>query len=988
MMQDLFLQLKKNISGEVRFDAVSRVLYSTDASIYEIEPLGVVLPRTRQDILVAMQICAEHQVALIARGGGTSQTGACLGRGVILDCSKYMQRVLEINREEMWARVEPGVVVDELNAELRAHGIMFAVDVSPANRANIGGMCGTNAGGSRSIVYGKMVDNVNALKVLFADGRIADARALSNQELKSKLTLENLEGEAYRALTGIAAQHRGEIEKRFPQIQRRVGGYNLDEFIKPQPFNLAKILIGSEGTLAVTLEAQLKLVPRPKHTAVDVIHFKNVQEALQAAPLILPLAPSQVELADKVLLDMTRGQIEYARRMTRFVQGDPGALLVVEFFGESETECKDKIEKLEETMSRARTGYAFTRALDIESQQNILAVRKSGLGLLLGMKGDHKPIAFVEDSAVAPEHLAEYIRRFDEIVRAHNTRAAYYAHASVGLLHIRPLINLKQVTEIEKMHSLARAISDLVMEYGGAISGEHGDGLLRSEFIEKIFGAQLYGAFKKLKHTFDPKNLLNPGKITDAQTMVENLRLGANYRARPVKTFFSFAREGGFDRAIEMCNGNGECRKRLTGTMCPSYMVTREEKHSTRGRANALRAAISGHLPGDALTSKEMFDVLDLCLECKGCKAECPSNVDMAKLKYEFLAQYHARHGVPLRAWLFGNIATLNKIGSLFAPVSNWVMQSRGSHWALEKFVGIDARRSLPPFARQTFAQWFKSRPDIRAQEKKQVALFNDTFVNFNYPEIGRAAVKVLETLGYEVILADAGRKCCGRPMISKGLIEPAKSTAAWNVAALARYAERGIPILGLEPSCLLTLRDEYPDLVDDPRAATVAANAFLIEEFLCREMDAGNSVIASAFALLSVNSAKQSPRLGMEIASSRKSLLAMTKTAPRKILFHGHCHQKAIVGSAPSLRVMRSLPNVQVTEIDSGCCGMAGSFGFEKEHYEISQAIGERRLFPQIRKEPESEIVAAGVSCRQQIAHATGRRARHLVEILADELP
>ncbi|MBI3913083.1 MAG: anaerobic glycerol-3-phosphate dehydrogenase subunit C [Chloroflexi bacterium] len=976
-MQDLILQLQKHTSGEVRFDRISRVLYSTDASIYEIEPLGVVLPRTRDDVRATLQICKEHQVEVIARGGGTSQTGASLGRGVILDCSKYMKRVLEINRAEMSARVEPGVVVDELNAELRAHGIMFAVDVSPANRANIGGMCGTNAGGSRSIVYGKMVDNVHALTVLLADGHIADARALSKAELASKLTLENLEGNAYRAVMGLSAKHRDEIEKRFPKIQRRVGGYNLDEYIKPQPFNLSKILIGSEGTLAVTLEAQLKLAPRPQHTAVVVIHFKTVPEALQAAPLILPLGPSQVELADKVLLDMTRGQIEYARRMARFVQGDPGALLIVEFFGDSEAECKDKLVKLEETMARAHTGYAFTRALDAKSQQNILAVRKSGLGLLLGMKGDRKPIAFVEDSAVAPEKLAEYIRRFDEIVRAHDTSAAYYAHASVGLLHIRPLIDLKQVTEVEKMRSISRAISDLVMEYGGAISGEHGDGLSRSEYTEKIFGAELYGAFQELKHTFDPQNLLNPGKITNSQTMIENLRFGSDYRARPVKTHFSFAREGGFDRAIEMCNGNAECRKRLTGTMCPSYMVTLEEKHSTRGRANALRAAIRGHLPGDALTSKEMFDVLDLCLECKGCKAECPSNVDMAKLKYEFLAQYLARHGVPLRTWLFGNIALLNQIGSRFAPISNWVMQSRVSHWMLEKLAGIDARRSLPPFQRQTFARWFKSREGWQPSRtgrarngqhgcppthtKKQVALFNDTFVNFNYPEIGRAAVKVLEALGYEVILAE--RKCCGRPMISKGLIEPAKANAAWNVAALARYAEQGIPIVGLEPSCLLTLQDEYPDLVDDPRAATVAANAFLFEEFLCREMDAG--------------------RVPSPITWEREGM-----RAPRKFLFHGHCHQKALVGSAPSLRVLRALPNVQVTEIDSGCCGMAGSFGFEKEHYEISQAIGERRLFPQIRQEPQAEIVTAGVSCRQQIAHATGRRARHLAEVLADALP
>ncbi len=980
-MQDLILQLRKNIAGEVRFDPISRVLYSTDASIYEIEPLGVVLPKTRADIIATLQICNEHHVPIIARGGGTNQTGACLGRGVILDCSKYMKRVLEVSPEEMWARVEPGVVVDELNAELRSLGIMFPVDVSPANRANIGGMCGTNAGGSRSIAYGKMVDNVNALKVLFADGRVADTHELSPDEFESKLSLEHMEGEAYRMVARLVEQNRDQIEKRFPKIQRRVGGYNLDEFIKSQPFNLTKILIGSEGTLAVTLEANVKVVPRPKHTALDVIHFRTVMEALQVTPFILPLGPSQVELADKVLLDMTREQIEYARRMARFVQGDPGALLVVEFYGESKTECQDKIKKLEETVMRAHTGYAFTRALDVESQQNILSVRKAGLGLLLGMKGDRKPIAFVEDTAVSPANLADYIRRFDEIIRAHDTTAAYYAHASVGLLHMRPLIDLKQITEIEKMRSLSEAVCELVLEYGGAMSGEHGDGLVRSEYNERVFGSELYGAFKELKRAFDPKNLLNPGKITDSQKMTENLRFGAKYRARQVKTHFSFAREGGFDRAIEMCNGNAECRKSLTGTMCPSYMVTLEEKHSTRGRANALRAAINGHLPAEALTSEKLYDVLDLCLECKGCKSECPSSVDMAKLKYEFLAQYHARHGVPLRAWLFGSIATLNQIGAMFAPVSNWVMQSRILHWALEQFVEIDARRNLPPFARQTFAQWFQSHLTLRelssshqqfrrSAQRKQVVLFNDTFVNFNYPEIGRAAVKVLEASGYQVILA--AKKCCGRPMISKGLIRQAKKNAALNVAALARYVELAIPIVGLEPSCLLTLRDEYPDLVDDPRAAQVAANAFLIEEFLCREMDEEAGIFAN-------EATPPSP--------SRMNWGKVEVRVPRKLLFHGHCHQKAIVGSAPSLRVLRALPNVEVTEIDSGCCGMAGSFGFEKEHYGLSQAIGERRLFPQIRKEPEAEIVAAGVSCRQQIAHATGRRAKHLIEIIADSL-
>ncbi|MCW5882322.1 MAG: anaerobic glycerol-3-phosphate dehydrogenase subunit C, partial [Anaerolineae bacterium] len=926
--------------------------------IYQIHPLGVVLPKTRQDVLTTLQLCAEHGVPLIARGGGTSQTGACLGRGVILDCSKYLKRVLEVNRDEGWALVEPGVVPDELNAELQPHGLMFAVDVSPANRANIGGMCGTNAGGSRSLIYGKMIDNVLGMEVALADGRVVEARDLSEAELTAKLQRDNLEGAAYRTIAELAQEHQAEIQARYPKVQRRVGGYNLDEFIKPQPFNLARLLVGSEGPLALTLAARLKLTPRPKRTALAIVHFHTVNEALEAAPFILTHHPSQVELMDKVLMDMTRQQPQYGRRMG-FVQGDPGALLSVEFFADTEAELKSKLARFEADLTRARCGYAVVVALNPAQQADILAVRKAGLGLLLGMQGDAKPIAFVEDTAVPPERLAEYIRRFDQIIRAHGTSAAYYAHASVGLLHIRPVIDLKRAGDVERMRSIAHAVTDLVLEYGGAISGEHGDGLSRSEFNARVFGSTLYQAFQTIKHVFDPESVLNPGKITNAQRMEENLRYagrhGQPYTSQPVKTYFSFTREGGFDRAIEMCNGNGECRKRLSGTMCPSYMVTLEEKHSTRGRANLLRAAINGDLPADALTSPDLYDALDLCLECKGCKADCPSNVDMAKLKYEFLAHYHARHGTPLRARLFGHIATLNRLGTAFAPVSNWVAGSRPARWALDRWLGVDARRRLPPFARTTFAQWFQRRRHPRATTARpQVALFNDTFVNYNYPQIGQAAVRVLEAMGYAVILAE--KRCCGRPMISKGLMEAARANARWNVAALARYAEQGIPVVGLEPSCLLTLRDEYPDLVDDPRAEAVARNAFLFEEFVLREL---------------------------EQAPDRLALVPAT----RPILFHGHCHQKALVGSGPSLRVLRMIPGAQVTEVDSGCCGMAGSFGYEKEHYDLSLQIGRRRLLPAVEKALGSEIVAAGVSCRQQILHATGRQARHLAEILANAL-
>ncbi|HEU5395050.1 MAG TPA: anaerobic glycerol-3-phosphate dehydrogenase subunit C, partial [Candidatus Methylomirabilis sp.] len=537
-----------------------------------------------------------------------------------------------------------------------------------------------------------------------------------------------------------------------------------------------------------------------------------------------------------------------------------------------------------------------------------------------------------------------------------DTTAAYYAHASVGCLHIRPIIDLKQEPEVEKMRSIAEQVSDLVLEFGGAMSAEHGDGLARSCWNEKMFGPTLYKAFQEVKGAFDPHGMMNPGKIVNAPPMTENLRYGPRYRARQVRTHFSFGREGGFDRAVELCNGAGVCKKKLEGTMCPSYMVTREEEHSTRGRANALRAALSGHLPAEALTSHRMYEVLDLCLECKGCKAECPSNVDMAKLKYEFLAHYYAAHGTPLRARLFGHIAALSRLGCALAPVSNWMLASAPARFALERLVGVDRRRRLPPFARPTFARWFAARNGAAPQgERKSVVLFNDTFMTYNYPEIGRAAVALLEAAGFHVVLAE--KRCCGRPMISKGMVEQARANARYNLEQLAPYAEAGMPIVGCEPSCLLTFRDEYPDLLEDARAERLARHVFLIEEFLLDLHERGE--------------------------------LPLTfRPAAGEILFHGHCHQKALVGSAPSLKVLRLLPGVRVTEVDSGCCGMAGSFGYEREHYDISQAIGARRLFPAVQAAgPETEIVAAGISCRQQIAHATGRRARHLVEVLAAAL-
>ena len=962
-MDDLIRDLQKRIAGELRFDDMAKVLYSTDASIYEIEPLGVVIPRTADDLLAAVEVCGRHGTAILPRGAGTSLCGQSIGRAVILDLSKYLNRVLEVNVEERWARVQPGVVLDELNAQLLSHGLWFAPDVSPSNRATLGGMIGNNSSGARSIVYGRTGEHVLEMSVVLPDGQTLATRSLSDADFGRVLASETREGGLCRTLHRLVTTHRNEILARYPKILRRVGGYGLDEFVDGKPFNLSRILVGSEGTLATTLDAKINLEPRPKATqiALMVVHYRTMTDALESTTEILTTGPTAIELADKYILDLTRKSLEYARQMS-FVQGDPGALLFVEYYGETREELTDKLDRLQARLTRQGIGTAFTRAVTPEEQQRIWKVRKAGMALLLGMIGDRKPIAGIEDTAVAPERLAEYLKRLDGIVRSHGAEAAYYGHASVGCIHVRPILDLKRDPEVEKLRAIAEQVSDLVMEFGGAMSAEHGDGLARSCWNEKLFGPTLYRAFRELKAIFDPRGIMNPGKIVDAPPMTANLRYGGRYKARQVKTFFRFAREGGFDRAVEMCNGAAVCKKKLEGTMCPSYMVTLEEEHSTRGRANALRAAINGHLPAEALTSPRMYEVFDLCLECKGCKAECPSNVDMAKLKYEFLAQYYARNGTPLRARLFANIEKLNRLGCACAPLSNWVASSAPARWLFARLFGIHANRQLPPFARETFPRWFAkrygrrgTRPTTGSSTRGQVVLFSDTYTTYNYPALGQAAVKVLEAAGFEVILAD--KKCCGRPMISKGLLQRARENAAYNVDRLYRYAEQGIPIVGLEPSCVLTFRDEYPDLIDDPRAERLAKGTFLIEEFLLGLQEQG--------------------RLSLPFRPRATS-----------ILLHGHCHQKALVGSSPSLQVLRLLPEARVEEVDSGCCGMAGSFGYEKEHYEMSLAIGDRRLFPAIKaKGPEWEVVAAGVSCRQQIAHGTGRRAKHLVEVLADAL-
>jgi FAD/FMN-containing dehydrogenase/Fe-S oxidoreductase len=941
-MSELARELAETIEGEVRFDRYSRLLYSTDASIYQIEPLGVVIPKHRDDVEQTVRLAAKAGVPVLPRGGGTSLAGQAVGEAVILDLSKYMNRVLELNIPERWVRVQPGIVQDGLGAYLNLHGVRFGPETATSNRANLGGMIGNNSAGARSLIYGKTVDNVLSVRAILADGSEAVFGPVWRRDLESKTSGDSLEARIYREALGLAEEHRAEIQKRYPRIPRRVSGYNLDELLDPDEVNLAKLIVGSEGTLATVVEAKLELVPLPAATGLAVLHFEGLLPALETGFEALDLGPSAVELVDEMVLDLARQSLEYSRRLS-FVQGEPKALMVIELNGDSESEVVAKLDELESRLGRRC--QAVVRVLDKAAQANVWKVRKAALPLLLGLPGDHKPIAFVEDTAVAPERLSEYVRRFNEVLASHQTVGSFYAHAGAGCLHIRPLVNLKEGSEVQKMRELAEDISNLVLEFGGAMSGEHGDGLARSHFNEKLFGPELYQAFQKLKAAFDPQGIMNPGKVVNAPPMTENLRYGETYQTIQLPTVFPYKREGGFARAVELCNGAGVCRKKLEGTMCPSYMVTQDEEDSTRGRANALRAVLDGRLEPSELTGERLFRVMDLCISCKGCKAECPSNVDMARLKSDFLALYYRANRRPLRDRMFSQVEAMGRLGVAAAPLSNWLARNLLFRWALERWAGIDRRRSLPPFARQSFADWFLNREVPSSGDRKKVVLFHDTFMNYNDPEIGIAATRLLEAAGFDVMLA--AKRCCGRPAISKGMLREARSLAEANVEILYPYVQEGHAIVGCEPSCLLSLRDEYPDLVPGPESEAVAKASFLIEEFLGR---------------LTIDFPK----------------------APKEILVHGHCHQKALSGVDPLVGFLKQTGSA-VEVVDSGCCGMAGSFGYEREHFDISLEIAKRRLLPAVRQAPPDTVLAApGTSCRHQIADATGRRAFHPAEVVA----
>ena len=954
--QQLVEELTSHVQGEVRFDKMSRALWSTDASIYQIEPVGVVLPKSNDDVIAVLETAHKYGVSVLPRGGGTSLAGQTVGESIILDFSRYMRDVVEINADEGWVRTQPGIILDELNQILAPHNVLFAPDPSTSSRGNVGGALGNNSCGAHSIMWGKTVDNVHELDVILSNGDTATFGQLTGDSLEAKMRGSAFEGDIYRSLFEIGEANRDEVLSRYPKIQRRVSGYNLDEFVGGNNFNMARFVVGSEGTLVTITEAKLRVVPTPKYKGLAVLHCLELIESMEATVAALDLDPSAIELIGSMIIRQAQSNLAYSR-ITDFIEGQPEALLAIELVADSENELEHKFNLLKAKMTGGGWGYSLVWMTDSSDQEKVWDVRKAGLGLMMNVPGDAKPLPFVEDTAVSPNVLPEFVRRFDSIVRKHGTEAGYYGHASVGCLHIRPLINLKNQEGIDRMVAISDEISDLVLEFGGSMSGEHGDGLVRSGYNEKMFGSQIYQAFRDVKTTFDPKRIMNPGKIVDSPPMTENLRYGTTYRTLSPETGFKFSEEGNFATAIEMCNGQGACRKVHGGTMCPSYMATRDEEHSTRGRANALRAAMSGAIPTDMLTSDRLYQVMDLCLECKACKAECPSNVDMAKLKYEFLNIYHSENGYKLNNRFFGNVDLLSKIGSFFAPISNWIMNTSLSKQVLEKTIGIDKRRHLPNFAPQTFQQWFRSRDGktIPKTPKGLVVLFPDTTTNYNHPELGIATVNIIEKLGYKVILPDS--RCCGRPMLSNGMMSHAKSNVDFNISSIYPYIEMGAKLVGIEPSCVLGFISDFTDLASEPeKAKEISKNTMLIEDFF----------------LYAIKKEEQ-----FQFSNPPQG---------QKVAFHGHCHQKALVGTTSAMEVLKTIPGVESMEIKSGCCGMAGSFGFYKDHFDISMQIGEDTLFPAIRKENEDVIIVSeGVSCRQQIQQGTKRETKHLVELLSE---
>jgi FAD/FMN-containing dehydrogenase/Fe-S oxidoreductase len=970
----LFIKLAASLEGEFFFDDTMRTLYATDASVYKEYPLAVCYPKTKKDIQSLIQFAHQHKTSLIPRTAGTSLGGQVVGGGIVVDVSKYFDKILEVNKDEKYCIVQPGVVRDELNRQLKSTGLFFAPETSTANRAMIGGMVGNNSCGTNSIVYGSTRDHVLELTGFLSDGSEVIFKNLTQDIFQEKTKLQSLEGSIYNFLSEELSnkETQQEILQQFPnqKIHRRNTGYAVDELLKQQPFdengkpfNLCELICGSEGTLAFVTEIKLNLVPLPpKEKVVVAIHFKSLEESLRATVIAMKHQPTACELIDKIILDCTKQNIEQSKNRF-FVKGDPEAILCVEFHDETKEEIDTKAKALQHDFENENIGYHFP-SLYGNDINKIWTLRKAGLGLLANIPGDAKAVAVIEDTAVTVEDLPAYIGEFTDMMNKYKQRSVYYAHAGAGELHLRPILDLKKKEDRVLFRTIATDTAHLVKKYNGSLSGEHGDGRVRGEFIPMMVGEKNYQLLRKLKYTFDADNILNPGKIVDTPPMDTSMRYEENQETRQFETVFNFDKDEGILRAAEKCNGSGDCRKLpgSGGSMCPSYMATRSEKDTTRARANILRDFLSNSTQTNKFNHKEIYEVMDLCLSCKGCTSECPSNVDITTLKAEFLHQYYKENGVPLRTKAIANIGQLSKLAMLFPALSNFGLTNKITSGILKKMLKIAPNRSMPLYYKETLLSWYKKNSkelELKIPQKGKVYFFFDEFTNFNDVEIGIKAMKLLTKLGYEVAYIEHADS--GRAHLSKGLILEAQKLAKENVAVFKTWVNKDVPLIGIEPSAILSFRDEYPRLVDKseiPAAKKLAENCFIIDEFIAREIQKGN-ITAAQF----------------------------TK-ASKQIKLHGHCHQKALSSVQSSIQLMSLPENYHVENILSGCCGMAGSFGYEKEHFEVSMQVGELVLFPAVRSADADTIIAApGTSCRHQIKDGTQRHAMHPVEVLYDAL-
>jgi FAD/FMN-containing dehydrogenase/Fe-S oxidoreductase len=987
--EPLARRLRAETEGEVLFDAASRGRYSTDASIYQIDPLGVFIPKHERDIVTAIQIARELAVPVLARGAGTSQCGQATGAGLVMDNTKYFRKLCSLDVPKRRATVQPGMVLDDLNALLEPHGLWYPVDISTGAQATLGGMAGNNSCGSRSIAYGNMVHNVAAISAWLSDGTLLDFGPVG--------TLGSRERAVAAFVEGLAQPLAPEIQKRWPKIMRRVGGYNLDIFNNQseRPYtpdgsvNLAHLLVGSEGTLAYTRDLTLNLAALPRGKVLGVVNFDTFHAAMNSAQHIVKLGPTAVELIDRTMVELSLANPAFRPVIETALIGRPAAILLVEFCGDETGDLNRKLEQLDQLMGDLGTPGSVIKICDETAQKRLWEVRKAGLNIMMSLKGDGKPVSFIEDCAVPLEHLAGYTAELTDIFARHGTRGTWYAHASVGTLHVRPILNMR-ADGAAKMRAIAAEASVLVRKYQGAYSGEHGDGLCRGEWIKWQFGSAINDAFRSIKRHLDPLGLFNPGRMVDPPRMddVSLFRFapaGAAqpYRAITLEPVLDWSAwnvqndplteattppgtggdsSGGFAKAVEMCNNNGHCRKFNAGTMCPSYRVTRDEQHLTRGRANTLRLALSGQLGAEAFTSDAMYETMELCVGCKGCRRDCPTGIDMAKMKTEFLAHYKARHGHTLQDRVIGGLPDFAAAASRFAWLLNLRDSVPGAAWLSERILGLSARRSLPRWRRDTYWRQARNAPQISAEQciaigrrgGKAVVLFVDTFSGTFEPENVHAAARVLAAAGYavHVLTKEQGHYCCGRTYLARGMVGIAKVRAAALLEALAPFAEASIAIVGLEPSCLLTLRDESLAMRLGKRAELVATHALMFEEFVAREAAAGRFSVA-------------------------------LRDAGAPILLHGHCHQKAFGTVSAILEVLKLIPNVKIEQIPGSCCGMAGSFGYEAAHYDISMQMAELSLLPRVRGKPEAIVIADGTSCRHQILDGADRQAIHLARLM-----